>query len=378
VGLVVSSLDQGGLEEIVALLAGSLPAQGVVPLVLCTHSGGAVARRLSAEGVSVTLAHGNLDAMRAWRARVRPDVLSTHFIDPEFLEEAAGWGIPAVETLHNTYAWLDDAGWRRETRKLDLLTATVAVSPTVAAYHARWTGTGPTPHVIPNAVHPGRVAAVPRSFARTRLALPATAPVFVHLGRVTVQKNLVGLSAAFAALLEREPQARLVLQGPAREAAHLRTLRRAQPDLWRSGAIRLLPPSRFVGTVLSAADALVSNSFYEGWSVAASEALWSGLPVLLSECGGSRDLVGKDGERGHVIPNPVGDPLRVSKDLVRQPPAEAQARNRDAMTEAMVDLVTRREEWRAKTEDIRNHAREHLRPERMARDYAELFRSVVG
>src|SRR5688572_32156072 len=48
---------------------------------------------------------------------------------------------------------------------------------------------------------------------------------------------------------------------------------------------------------LPISDAYVSNSFFEGWSVAASEALWLGLPLVLSECGGSRELIGAEGEQ---------------------------------------------------------------------------------
>ena len=70
----------------------------------------------------------------------------------------------------------------------------------------------------------------------------------------------------------------------------------------------LCGPCPDVSTVLAAADAFVLNSFFEGWSLASMEAIFTGLPVVLSEVGGAREQVGENGERGIVVENPLGDP----------------------------------------------------------------------
>jgi glycosyltransferase involved in cell wall biosynthesis len=104
IGLVAPSLDEGGLEEVVALLASVLPEQGVEPHVLCTDSGGAVADRLSAAGVDVTIGKGRAAEWMRWADEVRPQALSTHFVDVEAIEALAETGVPMYETVHNTYA----------------------------------------------------------------------------------------------------------------------------------------------------------------------------------------------------------------------------------------------------------------------------------
>ena len=308
IGLVAPSLDEGGLEEVVALLASTLPERGVEPHVLCTHSGGAVADRLSAAGVDVTIGRGRAAEWVGWADEVKPQALSTHFVGVEAIEALAETGVPMYETVHNTYAWFRSGDWERETRKRTHLTGTVAVSDLVARYYARFTHTEPTPHVIPNGVHPARGASVPRAWARERLGIPSTAPVVVHLGRITLQKNVIGLLDAFEAVLEHEPAARLLLAGSLSDSAYVRKVRRAHRALLRGGAVQLLPPVPHVGAILSAADVYVSNSFFEGWSLAASEAAWNGLPLVLSDCGSARQLVGDRGERGVIVPNPLGDP----------------------------------------------------------------------
>jgi len=377
-GLVVTSLDRGGLEEIVSLLAQVLPARGVQPYVLCTHRGGVVADRLRSAGVRVAVAGGRRSEWRAWAEVVRPEVASTHFADAEAIEELHALGIPLVETVHNTYAWFGPDDWAREALKATRLSATIAVSRTVARYYARHCAGAPRPRVVPNAVQPGRAAVVPRGFARRELALGTDAPVLVHPGRLSVQKNLSGLLAAFASVVESAPGACLVLAGPTHDRRYLRSVVRAHWGLVKRGSVRVLPPVPHVGTLLSAADAFVSNSFYEGWSVAASEAAWVGLPLVLSDCGGSRELVGEGDARGRVVPNPLGDPLEVTSAAMRRASPEAEERNREALTAAMLDVIAGRTAWAGRRDEIRAYARRQLAPDRMADAYAVLLRGVAG
>ncbi|MDH3207941.1 MAG: glycosyltransferase [Gemmatimonadota bacterium] len=377
-GLVAPALDHGGLEEMVALLAQTLPALGVEPHVLCTHSGGAVADRLSAGGVDVTVGHGRAPEWRKWAEQVAPQALSTHFVDLEVVETFAGLGLPMYETVQNAYAWFRTADWSREARKCALLTGTVAVSDVVADYYARFTGTEPTRHRIPNGVHPGRAASVPRAWAREQLGLSSDAPVLVHLGRVTLQKNVLGLLRAFEIVLEQEPSACLILAGSMSDRSYVRKVRGRHGALLRRGAVRLVPPVSHVGTVLSAADAYVSNSFFEGWSIAASEAAWNGLPLVLSDCGSARQLVGDQDQRGRVVPNPLGDPLDVTMERLEEPRSDVLEANEKALAGALVEVLAAREVWFGRREAIVRYARAEVSPERVGGAYAGLFSSAVS
>jgi glycosyltransferase involved in cell wall biosynthesis len=337
-----------------------------------------VAERLNAAGVPVTVAGGRPGEWRSWAERVGPHVLSTHFVDLEVVRALASEERPIFETVHNCYAWFKDADWQRERAKLEHVAGTIAVSETVAAYHARGAGGAASTHVIPNAVDPSRAAATPPELMRRRLGVPSDAPLFVHLGRFTVQKNLGGLLEAFRLALESVPAARLVLAGPVHERGSLRSLESRFGALIRSGAVRLLPPQAHVGALLSAADAFVSNSFYEGWSVAASEAAWCGLPLVLSECGGSRELVGAQGERGIIVPNPLGDPLGATAQRIGSPPPELLRANERALAEALVDVATSLDAWRARRGTIREWARTVLAPRRMGEAYATVLRAAAA
>ncbi len=131
-----------------------------------------------------------------------------------------------------------------------------------------------------------------------------------------------------------------------------------------------------MGAVLSAADAFVSNSFYEGWSLSASEALWVGVPVVLSETGGARALVGPAGERGVLVPNPCGDPLDVDAGRVSSPRADTREVNERAFAEALVGIARDRDAWQARAGGIRLHARAELGPDVFVRRWADALGTI--
>src|SRR5207237_6426791 len=133
------------------------------------------------------------------------------------------------------------------------------------------------------------------------------------------------------------------------------------------GRARLLGPVEDAAPLLSAADAFVSASLFEGWSVAASEALLCGVPAVLTDCGGSRELVG-DGARGVLVPNPAGDPLELTAASIAT--AGAPAELAAALARA-ADPAFASEERRA---EIRRWARERLTADVMVAAHARVLR----
>jgi glycosyltransferase involved in cell wall biosynthesis len=178
-------------------------------------------------------------------------------------------------------------------------------------------------------------------------------------------------------VLEREPEAHLVLAGSLEDRSYVRRVRRLHADLLRSGSVHLIPPVPHVGTVLSAADVYVSDSFFEGWSLAASEALWTGLPLVLADCGSARQLVG-EGRRGRVVPNPLTDPLEVTWEGLQALPARPPALNEEELVEALLDVLAARAEWAARRDETIAYARAELAPTRVGRAYAELLSQAVN
>jgi glycosyltransferase involved in cell wall biosynthesis len=231
--------------------------------------------------------------------------------------------------------------------------------------------------VIPNGLLPTSVCRVPRGYARRALGIAEGSVLFANVGRVSRHKNQDGLLAAFRDVVAAVPEARLFMAGSGRDSEYGRDLAAKHRDLLESGVARVERFPEGVDVLLSAADAFVSSSFFEGWSLAVSEAAWCGLPLVLTDCGGSLELADVAGEAGHVVPNPAGDPQGVSPSVLAAPDPGTEERSRSALAAAMIETARGRDSHEAGAADRRSRARERLSANAMLEAYARVLRAAA-
>jgi glycosyltransferase involved in cell wall biosynthesis len=119
---------------------------------------------------------------------------------------------------------------------------------------------------------------------------------FVFAGAASRVKGLDLLLAAFARVHQAEPAARLLVIGPAGDCSSL--LGPPPPE----GVEVLGPlPQAEVAARFAAADCLVLPSRNESFGMVVPEALATGVPVLVSERVGAKDLVTED-RTGWIVP----------------------------------------------------------------------------
>ncbi|MDQ4214274.1 glycosyltransferase family 4 protein [Microbacterium capsulatum] len=342
--LVADGLDVGGIGTVIEMLALGLAEHGVHPVVLCPEDG-ARAARLRAAGIEVLLAADTAAAHEAIR-RARPDVIQLHSAPPPLERAALDSGRPLIPVMHNTEIHFTRARWARFAALMARSAQAVAVSETVSAFHRRRIGDGTPTTVIPNGSPAVRTPS-PAQRRRARSALSDVVGteigedvVFVCLARYDAQKNTAGLVAAFTAAIEHgAAPVRLVWAGDPSDAAEVRradAVRRCSPAADR---IHLLGNSD-AGALLAAADAFVLDSFFEGWPMAATEASAIGLPLVLSDVGGARELVARDVARSVLVPNATGPADLVSDARVRAARWRSAAQTNAATLGAAVSAVT--------------------------------------
>ena len=89
--------------------------------------------------------------------------------------------------------------------------------------------------------------------------------------------------------------------------------------------------------------------------MASMEAIFTGLPAILSEVGGAREQVGENGRRGLMVENPLGDPEATDWRSIRRVLFRSQV-NRSALVEAMCAVIAERDRWRNAREELRAEA----------------------
>ena len=165
---------------------------------------------------------------------------------------------------------------------------------------------------------------------RTRLAehfgfaLPAGAPLLSTVGALIPRKGQDFVLAALPAL----PEAQLLLVGKGPDEARLRR---------EAAALGVTERVHFLGSldhtllpvVLSASDAMVLPSASEGLANAWVEALACGCPLVITDCGGARELVTNEAAGRIVSRDPEAIAAAVKALLVDPPPREAVATEAD-------------------------------------------------
>jgi glycosyltransferase involved in cell wall biosynthesis len=232
--------------------------------------------------------------VRSFR-RWRPHIVQTFFRDGTYYGTLAAKivRVPTVViSVRNAGYWkggIDHLALKTVYRFADFFQCN---SRSVAESLMDQNGTPPARiEVLPNAIdlnHFAPATAVGRLAARKRLGLPLDAPVFVSVANLRPVKDLSTLIEA-AGLVRRDlPTAQFLLigEGPLRPA-----LESQASNLSLSACVRFLGAQADVRPFLAAADLGLLTSRSEASSNAVLEYMAMGLPAVLSDIPGNRDLV---------------------------------------------------------------------------------------
>jgi glycosyltransferase involved in cell wall biosynthesis len=113
-------------------------------------------------------------------------------------------------------------------------------------------------------------------------------------GRLTTEKGHLYLVRSFKEIAEEFPHTKLIIAGDGREKD---IMAKEASELIGNGRLMFPGFMQDIPGMLSAADIFVLPSLYEGFGLAALEAMAAGLPVIASDVGGLPELInaGKDG-----------------------------------------------------------------------------------
>ena len=141
---------------------------------------------------------------------------------------------------------------------------------------------------------------------------------FVFVGRIVRDKGINELVAAFDRLHEDYPDVRLVLIGPRED--DLDPVLPATLERINSGnGIEAVGPQSDVRPFYASSDALVFPSYREGFPNVVIEAGAMGLPSIVTDINGSREII-IDGQNGVIVPPRDEEALyQAMKRFVEQP-----------------------------------------------------------
>jgi glycosyltransferase involved in cell wall biosynthesis len=305
---LITELGPAGAERCVYELARRLD-RGRFDVQVAALRGGAVADWLAEAHVPVTVLglRGRWDAGKlpalVELLRGRVDLLHTHLFHADLVGRlAAAWaGVPhLVHTVHTAEGRFRP--WQFAAARLlaGACDRIVCVSQSTRDFHAQRSGLPLGRYtVIPNGIDAEAFAHDEQARRRLRQqwGLSGEQVLLAYVGRLDYEKGTNVLLSAASHLAARGSPIHLVIagEGPQRQQVENFIAHGEGGQL-----CRYLGHVQDVRAVLSAADALVMPSRWEGFGLAAAEAMACGLAVIASDVPGLRELV-TDGQTGLLV-----------------------------------------------------------------------------
>lgn len=248
----------------------------------------------------------------------QPEIVHTHGSTPDVYGGMASWiagGVQHISTVHNTR--FDSRLFVKIFRPiLNFLTKPhyIAISDSVATAIEKHLGISQNKiDRVPNGVDTSRFSGYYNREAVRRNVFKASSndKVIVSIGRLEPAKNYFCLLKAFAILIEKCPNLKLFIFGEGGERQRLQY----EIDNLRLSELVLLPGvTEDVPTILRSANLFVLPSDWEGFGLAAIEAMMAGIPVIISDVGGLGELAEKGAP---VLTFPAGN-AHVLAEKIRQ------------------------------------------------------------
>jgi glycosyltransferase involved in cell wall biosynthesis len=307
IAYIVTSLGIGGAERQVAALSERMHARGHAAIILVLtpsvpEQWTALVEvvHLNLRKTPLSVAKGFARAVRVLR-EFRPDILHCHNFHGNLfgrLLRVALPGVGVISTIHNIYEggrlrmaayWVSDSMTR----------CTVAVCKAAAEKMVRL---GAVPRrkciAIPNGINANEFSPDAKRRECTRRQMMAKDGfVWLATGRIVPAKNYENLLRAFAWVRQTKQNAELWIAGEG-EGEYAERIHALGVELGMNGSIRWLGLRRDLARFLDAADGFVLSSAWEGMPLALGEAMAMEKPVVATDVGGVRELVG---DRGTIV-----------------------------------------------------------------------------
>ena len=357
---IIPTLDRGGAEKQLVLLAKGLPREEFEVHVCALERGGPLETELGDAGIRVTVIgkRWTVDPFAARKLRTlinqtRPDLVHTWLFEAGFhgrvLAKLMGIrrivaSLPRGEPKLQ-WQWIAERKLAKITNRVVLNSAHVK---DVLIAHGL-----PSDKlmVISNGVPPAQPSDVSREELFRELHLPADARPIGIVGRLVPEKGVKELIWACELVRVLHPNVHLLVIGDGPQRSSLEEFASGASDLEH---IRFLGERNDVSRIVPHLEMLWHGSERESQSNAIMEAMASGVPVVASDIPGNRELIAH-GETGYLIQ--IGDRAEWGRTTIALLTDESLAQQIGALgKQRMLDQFS---------------------IERMVADYAGLYREVL-
>jgi glycosyltransferase involved in cell wall biosynthesis len=230
--------------------------------------------------------------------KTKADLIHFPAFPPGLLSKA-----PKVATVFDSTLWrkTERLSWKAKTyfaplagralkKSRKILTISASAKAEIAAITKIPEDKIAVSHLAPDPIFEKPVTGESKQAVRTKYTLPER--FILSVATLEPRKNLTGLLSAFARLVEREPETRLILAGRLAWGKDEVFKRIAELKLEKQTRLLGYVPKEDLPNLYALADFLAFPSFYEGFGLPVLEAQSVGTPVLCSNISSLLEVAG--------------------------------------------------------------------------------------
>lgn len=345
------TLDKGGLEVTLSLAARNLDPKRFKPIVVVVEKNGLTGKDL-AKRIPVYLLDSS-NPKNHYRSIIKKhesDIIYSYYSDFARIN-LSDIEIPIIESVHNTYSWFTPQMKELFRKNSDR----VCCYPTVSAKAADY--------LVQNLeIDPNKMSIIPNSFDakglvpnpdinRRSLGYAGTDYVLLNVASVYPPKAQLALIRALS--MVHNPAVKALIVGDIYDQNYYELCLKQIKKYKLEKRIKFIPYNTEIASYYELADLFVLPSYLEGWSLAANEAAYFGLPMVLSQAGGAQQQI-PGPEYGYIIPNPADD-LRLGSDELFDLMLSLNPINATDLASAINDAFNNRQRWSERRDKIKGH-----------------------
>ena len=379
VGLVVTSFDRGGLEQIVLYLYQGYKKAGFRTYLLCQKDIlGSMARQIEPEELLVF--HDSEEELFSLLREHHITNLHYHY-NVFALEKMRDLGVNTIYTVHNTYIWLSDREIRARAELMRLADYVVPVSGAVESYlQARTNNVCQNVHTIYNGIsfEELSIRELPQRITRQGLGLGEDDITMAFVAAFYYSKGQAGMIGAMEKIIQRNPHIKLLLVGNVGSQEYydrFKTLLDKSPAKDHIIQVDYFE-HRYMGEFLrQTADIFILPTMQEGCSNAILEAIYCDKPMIVTDVGNAQQA--KREACCVVVPTPYPDIVTLKSQEMERVSAMKDMPNQAQLVEAVLEVAAHLPEYREKARLTEGQKRQFSQ-EQMVESYLELLHKMNG
>lgn len=340
IGLVVTTFDKGGLEQVVLNLYNGYLNQGYDVYLLCQENIlGDMAKQIASENILVF--NNDLGTFIKYLYRYNISILHYHY-NIFGWKEAKCRGVKLLYTMHNVYTWKNDAEIKDYSSVLNNFDCIIPVSNLVKNYFISRSGMSDEKYkVIYNGIDFDELAEVelPEELSRESFGIKSDDVVIAFVASFYPVKYQIGMIGVMEKLKSIIPNAKLLFVGN-HDNEYFERFEKVYKESSAKDNMIIVPyfSHKYMGAFLrQVVDIFTLPTLQEGCSNAVLEAIYCDKPLVITKVGNALDV--SDMQSCRVVNTAYKDILTTTNEDMIKISERKHSPNEDDLVDAYKEVI---------------------------------------